>query len=58
LVGIVDGQNNAAVYRFTSAGGNVGIFLVTPGSATAKNQHVEIRGVGFITPATSKRLMG
>jgi YD repeat-containing protein len=64
LIGVVDGQNNAAVYnydevgnllkidRFTTAGGNVGIFLVTPGSSLV-NKPVEIRGFGYTTPASS-----
>ena len=72
LMGVIDGQNNAAVYnydevgnllkidRFTTTGGNVGIFLVTPGSAVAKNpdgtpanKPVEIRGFGFTSPPSS-----
>lgn len=72
LIGVVDGQNNAAVYqydevgnllkidRFTTTGGNIGIFLVAPGSAVAKNpdgspanKPVEIRGFGFTSPPSS-----
>jgi YD repeat-containing protein len=75
LIGVVDGQNNAAVYnydevgnllsiqRFTTSGGNVGIYLVSPGSAAAKNtdgtptnRQVEIRGFGFINPASSNQV--
>jgi YD repeat-containing protein len=75
LIGVVDGQNNAAVYnydevgnllsiqRFTTSGGNVGIYLVSPSSATAKNtdgtptnRQVEIRGFGFTNPASSNQV--
>ncbi len=64
LIGVVDGQNNAAVYnydevgnllkidRFTTAGGNVGIFFIAPGSSLV-NKPVEIRGFGYTTPAAS-----
>jgi YD repeat-containing protein len=64
LIGVVDGQNNAAVYqydevgnllkidRFATAGGNVGIFFVAPGSSLV-NKPVEIRGFGYTTPASS-----
>lgn len=67
LVGVVDGQNNAAVYnydavgnllsiqRFTASGGNVGIFLITPGSSVV-NKPVEIRGFGFTSPPTSNQV--
>ncbi|MDX2250923.1 MAG: hypothetical protein NW202_01435 [Nitrospira sp.] len=74
LIGVVDGQNNAAVYqydgvgnvlkieRFNTTGSNVGIFLVAPGSAIAKNpdgtpanKPVEIRGFGFTAPPTSNQ---
>jgi len=72
LIGVVDGQNHAAVYqydevgnllkidRFTTNGDPVGIFLVSPGSAIAKNpdgtpanRAVEIRGFGFTNPPIS-----
>lgn len=72
LVGVIDGQNNAAVYtydevgnllkidRLSSTGNNIGIFLLSPGSALAKhpdgtsaNTPVEIRGFGFTNPASS-----
>ena len=75
LIGVVDGQNNAAVYnydqvgnllsiqRFTTSGGNVGIYLVSPGSAAAKNtdgtptnRQVEIRGFGFTSPVPSNQV--
>jgi YD repeat-containing protein len=64
LIGVVDGQNNAAVYqydevgnllkidRFTTAGGNVGIFFIAPGSSLV-NKPVEIRGFGYTTPPSS-----
>lgn len=64
LVGGVDGQNNAAVYnydevgnllkidRFTTTAGNVGIFLIVPGSSLI-NKPVEIRGFGFTSPPSS-----
>ncbi len=64
LIGVVDGQNNAAGYqydevgnllkidRFNTAGSNVGIFFVTPGSSLV-NKPVEIRGFGYTTPASS-----
>ena len=64
LMGVVNGQGEAAVYqydevgnllkidRFTTAGGNVGIFFVTPGSSLV-NRPVEIRGFGYTTPASS-----
>ncbi len=69
LIGVVDGQNNAAVYhydavgnllkidRFNTTGGNVGIFFFTPGSSVvsqpANPKFVEIRGFGYTTPASS-----
>jgi len=64
LIGVVDGQNNAAVYsydevgnllkidRLSTTGGNVGIFLVAPGSSLV-NKPVEIRGFGFTDPPSS-----
>lgn len=64
LIGVVDGQNNAAVYqydevgnllkidRFTTAGGNAGIFLIAPGSSLV-NKPAEIRGFGFTSPPSS-----
>ena len=64
LIGVINGQNNAAVYqydevgnllkidRFTTAGGNVGIFFIAPGSALV-NKPVEIRGFGYTTPGSS-----
>jgi YD repeat-containing protein len=64
LIGVVDGQNNAAVYnyddvgnllkidRFNTAGGNVGIFLIAPSSSLV-NKPVEIRGFGFTSPPSS-----
>ena len=67
LIGVVDGQNNAAVYnydevgnllkidRFTTTGGNVGIFLVAPGSSLV-NKPVEIRGFGFTSPPSSNQV--
>lgn len=75
LIGVVDGQNNAAVYQYdavgnllkiervNTTGGNVGIFLVTPGSAIAKhpdgtpaNKPVEIRGFGYTSPPSSNQV--
>jgi len=67
LIGVVDGQNNAAVYnydevgnllkidRFTTTGGNVGIFLITPGSSLV-NKPVEIRGFGYTSPPSSNQV--
>ncbi|MEK7784057.1 MAG: hypothetical protein AAB658_01370, partial [Chloroflexota bacterium] len=67
LIGVVDGQNNAAVYqydavgnllkidRFTTAGGNVGIFFFTPGSSLV-NKPVEIRGFGYTSPPSSNQV--
>jgi YD repeat-containing protein len=67
LVGVVDGQNNAAVYnydavgnllsiqRFNTSGAGVGIFLVTPGSSLV-NKPVEIRGFGFTSPPSSNQV--
>jgi YD repeat-containing protein len=67
LIGVVDGQNNAAVYqydavgnllkidRFTTTGGNVGIFLIAPGSSIV-NKNVEIRGFGFTSPPSSNQV--
>ena len=63
LLGVVDGQNNAAVYRYDEVGnllkidrftttGTVGIFFVTPESSLV-NKPVEIRGFGYTTPASS-----
>jgi YD repeat-containing protein len=64
LMGVVNGQGDAAVYqydevgnllkidRFTTAGGNIGIFFFTPGSSLV-NKPVEIRGFGYTTPASS-----
>jgi YD repeat-containing protein len=75
LVGVVNGQGDAAVYqydavgnllkidRFTTTGGNIGIFFVTPGSAIAKNpdgtpanKQVEIRGFGYTSPPSSNQV--
>jgi len=67
LVGVIDGQNNAAVYtydevgnllkidRFNTTGGNVGIFLIAPGSSLV-NKPVEIRGFGYTSPAGSNQV--
>ncbi|MDF0645583.1 MAG: hypothetical protein P0111_16245 [Nitrospira sp.] len=67
LVGVVDGQGDAAVYnydavgnllaiqRFTSGGGGVGLFLIAPGSSIV-NTPVEIRGFGFTTPPSSNQV--
>ena len=67
LVGVVDGQGDAAVYnydavgnllsiqRFTSSSGSVGLFLVTPGSSIV-NKPVEIRGFGFTAPPSSNQV--
>lgn len=67
LVGVVDGQGDAAVYnydavgnllsiqRFTSSGGGVGLFFVAPASALV-NQTVEIRGFGFTIPPSSNQV--
>jgi YD repeat-containing protein len=67
LVGVVDGQNNAAVYsydavgnllkidRFTSTGGNVGIFFFTPSSSVV-SKPVEIRGFGYTSPPSSNQV--
>ena len=64
LMGVVNGQGAAAVYqydevgnllkidRFTSTGGNVGIFFFTPSSSLV-SKPVEIRGFGYTTPASS-----
>ena len=63
LIGVVDGQNNAAVYQYDEVGnllkidrftttGTVGIFFVTPESSLV-NKPVEIRGFGYTTPAAS-----
>ncbi|MEK7351903.1 MAG: RHS repeat domain-containing protein [Nitrospirota bacterium] len=75
LTGVIDGQGDAAVYqydavgnllkidRFTTTGGNIGIFFVTPGSAIAKNpdgtpanKQVEIRGFGYTSPPSSNQV--
>lgn len=75
LVGVVNGQGDAAVYqydevgnllkidRFTTTGGNIGIFFVTPSSAIAKNpdgtpanKQVEIRGFGYTSPPSSNQI--
>lgn len=67
LVGVVDGQGDAAVYnydavgnllsiqRFTSSGAGVGIFLIAPASSVV-NKNVEIRGFGFTTPPSSNQV--
>jgi len=67
LIGVIDGQNNAAVYnydevgnllsiqRFTSGANGVGIFLVTPSSSLV-SKAVEIRGFGFTTPPSSNQV--
>jgi len=67
LVGVVDGQNNAAVYnydevgnllsiqRFGTNGGAVGIFLIAPGSSLV-DKPVEIRGFGFTNPPSSNQV--
>ncbi|HMU55323.1 MAG TPA: RHS repeat protein [Nitrospira sp.] len=67
LVGVVDGQGDAAVYnydavgnllaiqRFTSGGGGIGLFLIAPGSSIV-NKPVEIRGFGFTTPPSSNQV--
>jgi YD repeat-containing protein len=75
LIGVVNGQGEAAVYqydavgnllkidRFTTTGGNIGIFFVTPSSAIAKNpdgtpanKQVEIRGFGYTSPPSSNQV--
>jgi YD repeat-containing protein len=67
LIGVVDGQNNAAVYQYdavgnllkiervNTTGGNVGIYFVTPGSSLV-NKPVEIRGFGYTSPPTSNQV--
>lgn len=67
LIGVVDGQNNAAVYhydavgnllkidRVNTTGGNVGIYFVAPGSSLV-NTPVEIRGFGYTSPPTSNQV--
>lgn len=67
LIGVVDGQNNAAVYhydavgnllkieRVNTTGGNVGIYFLTPGSSLV-NKPVEIRGFGYTSPPTSNQV--
>lgn len=66
LMGVVNGQGQAAVYQYDEVGnllkidrftttGNVGIFFVTPGSSLV-NKQVEIRGFGYTTPASSNTL--
>lgn len=67
LVGVVDGQNNAAVYqydevgnllsiqRFGTNGGSLGIFVITPGSSLVEKA-VEIRGFGFTSPPASNQV--
>ncbi|MGH2620952.1 MAG: IPT/TIG domain-containing protein [Anaerolineales bacterium] len=67
LVGVVDGQGNAAVYnydevgnllsiqRFTSGTTGIGIFVVAPNSARVGTT-VTIKGFGFTTPASSNQV--
>ena len=67
LIGVVNGQGDAAVYnydavgnllkidRFTTTSGSIGIFVVTPGSSLV-NKPVEIGGFGFTTPPLSNQV--
>jgi len=67
LVGVVDGQGNAAVYnydevgnllsiqRFTSGATGIGIFVVAPGRARAST-NVTIKGFGFTTPPSTNQV--
>jgi len=67
LVGVVDGQGNAAVYtydavgnllsiqRFTSGTTGIGIFVVAPNSARVST-NVTIQGFGFTTPPSSNQV--
>lgn len=67
LIGVVNGQNNAAVYnydevgnllkiqRFTANGTGLGIFVVAPGSARV-NTSVNIQGFGFTSPPSSNQV--
>lgn len=67
LVGVVDGQGNAAVYnydavgnllsiqRFTTGTTGIGIFLIAPSSALV-GANVEIRGFGFDPVAANNQV--
>ena len=67
LIGVVNGQGEAAVYnydevgnllkidRFTTTNGSIGIFVVTPASSLV-NTPIEIGGFGFTTPPSSNQV--